>query len=82
MRNYSYLLFLSSVLAADNNTLTHMAQEHLPVQERIIFPFFITSIVGAGLAPALLHPGLPPPLNIQVRTIDLSLSLLNAILTN
>ena len=29
MRNYSYLLFLSSVLAADNNTLAHMAQEHI-----------------------------------------------------
>ncbi len=89
MRNYSNLLFLSSVLAADNNTLAHMAQEHLPVQERIISLFF-ASIVGAGLAPpcyiqvspALLHPGLPAPLNIQVRTIDLSLSPLNAIVTN
>jgi len=39
MRNYSYLLFLSSVLAADNNMLTYMAQEQLPVQERIILPF-------------------------------------------
>jgi len=35
MRNYSYLLFLSSVLAADNNTLAYMAQEHLPVQQTI-----------------------------------------------
>ena len=45
MRNYSYLLFLSSVLAADNNMLTYMAQE-------------------------------------QLKTIDLSLSLLNAIVAN
>ncbi len=80
MRNYSYLLFLSSVLAADNNTLAHMVQEQPHIQVGIIFPFFITCRGGA--CPALLHPGLPPPLNIQVRTIDLSLSLLNAILTN
>ena len=56
MCSYSYLLFLSSVLAADNNTLVPMAQEHLPVQERIIFLFF-ASIVGAGLASALKYPG-------------------------
>ncbi len=49
MHDYSYLLFLSSVLAADNNTLTPMAQEHL---------------------------------NLQLRTIDLSLSPPNAIVTN
>jgi len=48
MRNYSYLLFLSSVLAADNNMLTYMAQEQLNIQQ----------------------------------TISLSLSLLNAIVTN
>jgi hypothetical protein len=72
MRNYSYLLFLSSILAADNNTLSHMAQEHLPVHKRIISLFF-ANIIGAGLASSFKHPG---------RTIDLSLSLLNAILAN
>jgi hypothetical protein len=70
MRNYSYLLFLSSVLAADNNTLVHMAQEQLTVQIRSISLFF-ASIVGAGLASALKYPAM---------NIALSLSLLNAIL--
>jgi hypothetical protein len=36
MRGYSYLLFLSSVLAADNNMLAHMAQEQLNIQVRTI----------------------------------------------
>ena len=36
MRNYSYLLFLSSVLAADNNTLMYMVQEQLHIQQRTI----------------------------------------------
>ena len=35
MRNYSYLLFLSFVLVADNNTLPHMAQEHLNIQDEL-----------------------------------------------
>jgi len=36
MRSYSYLLFLSSVLAADNNTLMYMVQEQLHIQQRTI----------------------------------------------
>jgi len=36
MRDYSYLLFLSSVLAADHNMLSYMAQEHLTIQLRTI----------------------------------------------
>ena len=36
MRDYSYLLFLSSILAAENNTLAHKAQDHLNIQPRTI----------------------------------------------
>jgi hypothetical protein len=38
MGSYSYLLFLSSVLEADNNMPAHMAQEQLTIQARIIAP--------------------------------------------
>jgi hypothetical protein len=38
MGSFSYLLFLSSVLAADNNMPVHMAQEQLTIQARIIAP--------------------------------------------
>jgi hypothetical protein len=38
MGSCSYLLFLSSVLAADNNMPAHMAQEQLTMQARIIAP--------------------------------------------
>jgi hypothetical protein len=36
MGSYSYLLFLSSVLAADHNMPAHMAQEQLIIQARTI----------------------------------------------
>jgi len=39
MYNYSFLLFLSSVLAADNNTLAHMAQEHTPTSSYELMTF-------------------------------------------
>jgi hypothetical protein len=38
MGSYSYLLFLSSVLAADHNMPAHMAQEQLIIQARINAP--------------------------------------------
>ncbi len=48
MCSYSYLLFLSSVLAADNNTLAHMAQEQLNIQVQTIL--FLYHDYSRGMA--------------------------------